>query len=223
MRLLIPLALLLAAGCAKLPNTGVGGATKRLVFTLTVQGKIRPDYVYMVALRPSLDLSPTDQGPIPVVAPPWGNGFVAGGVTHFVRWDPSQSPKFLIYKFNDTNLLDFFQIGVPVNYVDVGPDDKVLKFEIDLSQIEPLNTDQYQSIQVNFLTMDHIPSGSGGSKEWDALGDSRLPGEINDYITVPLRTSGVYDNNRFNQIEPSNDARDPDLEITDFKVEVRLR
>lgn len=214
--------LLLLCGCAKLPDNAVVTTTKRLLFTLRVQGQIRSDYVYIVALRPSVDLNPTTQGPIPVIAPPWGNGFVAGGVTHFVRWDPLQSPRFLIYQFVNTNLLDFFQVGVPINYVEVGPNDKELKFEIDLSQLVANPLDQ-QSIQVNFLTMNRIPSGTGGSKDWDALGDSRLPGEINDYVTIPLRTAGVYDNARFNDLEPSNDAPDPDLEITDFRIEVRLQ
>lgn len=214
--------LLLLCGCAKLPDNAVVTTTKRLLFTLRVQGQIRSDYVYIVALRPSVDLNPTTQGPIPVIAPPWGNGFVAGGVTHFVRWDPLQSPRFIIYKFLNANLLDFFQVGVPINYVEVGPNDKELKFEIDLSQLVTNPLDQ-QSIQVNFLTMNRIPSGTGGSKDWDALGDSRLPGEINDYVTIPLRTAGVYDNARFNDLEPSNDAPDPDLEITDFRIEVRLQ
>ena len=216
-----PLGLLLA-GCAKVPDGAVVATTKRLIFTLRVQGEIRSDYGYFVALRPSLDLNPTTQGPIPVIAPPWGNGFVAGGVTHFVRWDPAQSPRYLIYQFRDTNLLDFFQIGVPINYVEVTPGAKEIKFEIDLSQLVTNPLDQ-QSIQVNFLTMNRVPSGNSGSKDWDSLGDSRLPQEINDYITIPLRTSGVYDNARFSDLEPSNDAPDPDLEITDFRVEVRLQ
>ena len=212
---------LLIGGCAKLPDVGVGGRSKRLLFKFRVAGEIRNQYVYIVALRPSLEATPPTQGPIPVIAPPWGNGFVAGGVTHFVRWDPFQSPRFLVYAFRDLNLLDFFQTGTPINVVDVNPGDKTIQFELELSQLAPVNTDQYQSIQVNFLTMDRVPQGTTGSKVWDALGDGRLPGQVNEYISVPLRTSGLYDNARFGGLEPPNDTIDPDLDITDFSVEVR--
>ncbi|HMS55676.1 MAG TPA: hypothetical protein PKA27_09780 [Fimbriimonadaceae bacterium] len=223
MKWLLLVAIAVVSGCAKLPDVGTGGTSKRLIFTLTVQGEIKSNYVYVIALRPSQELNPTTQGPIPVIAPPWGNGFVAGNCTHFVRWDPAQSPRYILYQFRDTNLIDFFQLGVPINYVDVTPGGKVLKFELNLDQIAPVNPELIQSVQVNFLTMDRVPSGTGGTKNWDALGDGRLPSEINEYITIPLRTSGVYDNTRFGDLEPSNDAPDPDLEITDFEVEVRLQ
>jgi hypothetical protein len=126
-------------------------------------------------------------------------------------------------KFTDLNLLDFFQIGVPVNVVDVNPGDRSIRFELDLTQIAPVDTADFQSLQVNFLTMNRVPSGISGSKDWDALGDGRLSSEINEYITIPLRTSGIYDNARYAGLEPSNDAPDPDLELTDFRVEVRLQ
>lgn len=214
---------MILTGCAKVPPGGGLPGSKRLVFKMTVQGEIKPSYVYIVALRPSKEANPATQGPIPVIAPPWGNGFVAGNATHFVRWDPAQSPRYILYQFRDVDLFDFFQLGVPVNFVDILPGTRTLQFELDLTQIAPVDTAQFQSLQVNFLTMDRVPQGNSGTKNWDALGNSTLPSEINEFITVPLRTSATYDNARYGGLEPSNDAPDPDLEITDFSVEVRLQ
>ncbi|MCC7434043.1 MAG: hypothetical protein IT363_05110 [Methanoregulaceae archaeon] len=223
MRLLRLLPLLALVGCAKLPETPVGAAGTRLAFTITLAREVNENYVYMVALRPSTDPNPPEQGPIPVIAPPWGNGFVAGTVTHFVSWANIQSPRYLLYRFRDAALIDYFALGAPVNYVDVLPGGKVLRFEIDLTQIAPSAAvaETYQSLQFNILTNDRIPQGGAGTKNWDALGDGRLPSEINTPITISLRTSGTYDNARYFDLEPNGDVADPDLDIVDWKVEVR--
>lgn len=224
MKRLLPLSLLLLAGCAKFPGTTVAGST-RLVFTMTVDGTIRDNYVYIIALRPSLEGNPTTPGPEPVVAPPWGNGFVAGNVTHFVRYDVTQSPRYLLYKFRDVNLNEYFAIGAPVTSEDPSTNGgKTLRFELDLKDIEPTpgSAGTLQSLQVNFLTMDRVPQGNDtGGKNFDALGNSQSPSEINEWVTIPLTQNGIYDNLRFNGLEPRGDTRDPDLDITNFSVEVR--
>jgi hypothetical protein len=212
----------LAGSCAKFPSTGGGADDTRLIFTLTVADPINGSFVYMVALRPSTETSPTTPGPIPVIAPPWGNGFVAGNCTNFIRWDNHQSPEFLIYAFRDAQLLDYFPIGTPVVFEPFTPGTRTLRFEIDLTQIVSAATaEDYKSIQVNFLTMDVVPQGSATNKTWDALGDSRLPSGINQYVTIPLTTSGTYDNARFQDLEPPNDVADPALDLVDWEIEVR--
>ncbi|HZH98845.1 MAG TPA: hypothetical protein VEX38_07720 [Fimbriimonadaceae bacterium] len=215
----------LLTGCAKLPDSGLIPQSRRLVFTMTVQGEINRNYVYIVALRPSADPNPPEQGPIPVVAPPWGNGFVAGNVTHFVRWDPLQSPNYLIYQFRNQSLIEYFATGVPINYVDVQQGAKAIRFEIDLNQIAANQqvAESFQSLQVNFLSMDRVPQGDTGSKTWDGLGDSGLPLGVNQWVTIPLRTTGTYDNRRFNDLEPVNDTAIPDLDISNWSVEVRAQ
>ncbi len=191
---------------------------------MIVDTSINQNFVYIVALNPSTESNPPTTGPIPVIAPPWGNGFVAGNATHFVRWDVSQSPDYLLYEFRDAQLLTWVAIGVPVNYEDVMPGARRIYFEIDLDQIVPTGTaDTYKSIQVNFLTMDNVPQGTGGDKVWDALGDSRIPSGINQYVTIPLTTSGVYDNARFADLEPRLDTQDPSLDIVDWRIEVRFQ
>lgn len=216
----LPLAL---GSCAKLPSTGAGVRTKRIVVTATMQQAINPNFVYIFAFRPSTEVTPTTQGPVPVISFPWGNGFVGGNCTYFVRWDPFQSPRYLIYRFNDPNLTSWYQTGVPVNYVDVGTNSRTFLFEVDLTQLAltPAEAESYKSMQINILTMDRIPQGSGGGKAWDALGDGRQPTTINDYITVDLRTTGIYNNAKYGMMEPAGDAPDPSLDIVDFQVEVR--
>ena len=217
------LCLLLACGCAKFPSGVAGLTSRRLLFTLTVAGQINPNYVYIVALRPSNLVNPIDQGPVPVIGPPWGNGFVAGNATHYVRWDPTTSPAYTIYQFRDALMAQWFPIGVPVNYTDLPTNGKTLTFELDLSQIasSPAAAAAFQSIQVNFLTMDRVPSGGTGSKVWDALGNGADPSQINTWITIPLATNGLYNNTRYNNLEPTGDVPDPNLDLSDFSVEVR--
>lgn len=210
------------AGCAKYPSGGSVSQGTRLIFSFTLAEAPNPNFVYLVAVRPSVELSPTTQGPIPVIAPPWGNGFVAGNATHFVRWDVAQAPDYLLYKFQDVDLLNYLAIGVPVTYHLLQPGEKTIRFEILLNQLVPaVDASQYQSIQVNFFTMDNVPQGSGGSKVWDALGDSQLPGGVNQYVTIPIKLSGIWDNQRFQDLEPPNDVADPSLDIVDWSVEVR--
>ncbi len=213
----------LALGCAKQPSGGSGTTFTRVLITLRVNREINPNYVYLVGLNPSKEVNPTVQGPVPVITPPWGNGFLAGNATHFVRWDPLQSPEFLLYKFRDANLIEYFLVGTPVSFQEVSPGTQQLQFELDLSQIAPTvaETNQLVSLQLNFFTMDRVPQGATGSKVWDALGNSLLPSEINEYITIPLTGSGVYTNNSFLDLEPRGDVADPDLDLIDWTVEVR--
>src|SRR5437868_3579167 len=60
-------------GCAKLPAGGGIPTTKRVTFSSTMQSAINQNFVYIIPLRPSALSNPPDQGPVPVVAPPWGN------------------------------------------------------------------------------------------------------------------------------------------------------
>lgn len=225
------MAALAMSGCAKFPDQGTGQFTKRLAFRMDVDRRIRSGlndgetglpYVYIVALRLSTNENPTDDGPFPVVTP-GGNGFVAGNCTHYVLWNPLGSPAYQIWQFRDRTLNESFQTGVPVSYRDVERGDRSLEFEIDLSQLVPLTqVDTIRSVQVNFLTMNNT-NQSGGGRVWDALGDARIPLEVNSPILVRLRNSQVYSNATQGGLEPAGDTPDPDLDITDWQVEVRLR
>jgi hypothetical protein len=217
-------AILLATSCAKFPANGVGTSTKRVIFTMTTAAPINPNYVYIVAIHASEDVNPTTQGPIPIISQPWGNGFVAGTVDLFVRWDPLTSPNYLIYRFQDVNLTQYIQVGVPINSTPVNTGDNKIQFELDINQIASSvpQAALLKSLQVNFLTMNRVPQGTDpGSKVYDALGNTQDPTQINDFVVIPLDQPGVFNNARFSNLEPTGDTPDPALDITDWSVEVR--
>ncbi|MBN8689193.1 MAG: hypothetical protein J0L72_00230 [Armatimonadetes bacterium] len=223
--------LLVLGGCAKFPATGTPRST-RLIFSYTMSGPVRTGaetgaggvpYVYMVAINFSPDSPPPTQGPIPVIAPPWGNGFVAGNATHFVWWDPTQSNDYLIYKFQTTDLTTFITTGVPISGDLVNVGSRRIRFELDLAQMIPDETERNntRAMQINFLTMDRVPA-SGTDKQWDALGDGRFPSQINTVVNIPLDRAGTYSNTTAGNIEPTGDQPNPELDIEDWSVEVRF-
>lgn len=224
------IAVLLLTGCAKFPKTISSNFTKRLIFTLTVDSELRTGleeggsglpYVYIVAIRLSTEDSPTDDGPIPVVVP-GGNGFVAGNATHYILWDPLFSPAYMIWVFDDETLNISHQTGVPIDFLPVDQGDRTLSFEIDMSQlIAAIDVDTIRSIQVNFLTMNNTNT-TGGGRLWDALGDGDVPSEINSYFTFQPNFAQTYTNASTGNVEVRGDVVDPDLDIVDWSIEVRL-
>jgi hypothetical protein len=222
-RFFVLLPFLFLGGCAKFPTTAVGDST-RVIFRMQMRGEIRSDYVYIFAIRTSTDLNPTGDGPIPVIQFPTNNGFVAGNADYFVRWS-SESRQYTLYKFTDSTLNFNTPIGVPINTVDVSPGSRTLGFELSLEQLvaTPGTSNQLQSLQVNLLTMNRIlDSSSGSSRIIDALGDTRRLLELNQPVRIPLATSAIYDNARFANLEPlDSDCPDPDLDISDWSIEVR--
>ncbi|HTQ09017.1 MAG TPA: hypothetical protein VMI31_02995 [Fimbriimonadaceae bacterium] len=224
-------AFLQIASCAEFPSKG-GTQEIKLIFTMTVAGNIQDDpvspYVYIVAMYPSTDLHPTVHGPEPVIAPPWGNGIVAGNATAFVSYSLVGQPyDYTIYQFQDPNLVTY-QVAynpVPISSLSVNGG-KTIQFEIALSQLAPkaYDTSQLKSVLVNFLTMDRIRTGSDATtKYWDALGDSRSVSSITDTVWIPLDHSATYDNNTppNDGLEPTGDCpASPNLDITNFSVQV---
>lgn len=225
------IACLALSGCARFPSTP-GQNSTRVIVTMTVNGQLKPNYVYIVAMNFTPQNPPTTTGPIPVVRSPWGNGFVAGTVTNFVRWDPNVLAPggYGLFKFQDPDLLAPVQIGIPVTYDEVQPGGRTLRFSVDISQLGLSAPDQaaLQVVQLNILTMDRVPTGSDpGTKIWDALGDSTTVSGLNEWINVPLYVSGTYNNTQGIQnqgLEGPNDlvgAYDPDLDIVSWQIEVQ--
>lgn len=222
-KLALIFALACMCACARYPASGTGVGGTRLSFSIKMAAALNPNYVYIVAFNPSRDINPTTQGPIAVVAPPWGNGFVAGTATYFVRWDPTQSPRYLLYNFTDSTMLNYVTVGSPVSYTDVPSGGTTLQFDLNLAQILPTGSTEsdYPTLQMNILTMDRVPQGSfGGSKVWDALGDGTNITTANQWINLDLRTASLYTNSRFSNLEPTGDVADPALDIADFSVQI---
>ena len=221
---------LVLVGCAKFPAGGGVASGPRLAFVMTVDGKVRTGlgagesglpYIYLVALRVNTEENPATDGPLPVVTP-GGNGFVAGNCTHFVKWDPLDSPQFKIWKFNDAALNDRSATGTPVISQAVVTGDKTIRFEVDLGQlVAPADVPTIKSVQVNFLTMT-TDNPSAITRGWDALGDARIVSEVNRPVLVRLRSSGIVNSTTSGIFEPQGDVADPDLDLRDWSVEVKL-
>lgn len=214
---------LFLCSCARFPATLTTDAT-RVIVSMEVRGQIRSDYIYIVAIRTSTEVNPIGDGPVPVVSFPTNNGFVAGNVNYFVQWSPD-TQQYTLYRFTSADASFFTPSGIPINSVPVTGGGRRLQFELSAEQIVTAagTSNTLQSLQVNFLTMNRLLNASAGSSRIiDALGDTRLITELNSPIRIPLATSGIYDNNRFSFIEPLvSDCPDPDLDISDWSIEVR--
>ena len=209
-------------GCAKIPP-GIGGDSTRIVFRMTVRGQIRSDYVYVFPIRTSVDPNPVGDGPIPVLQFPATNGFVAGNVQYFVLWTPD-TQQYTLYKFTDSSLTFYNAVGTPLNPIDVTQGSRTLGFELSLTQLVDAGVDPntLNVLQVNFLTMNKkLDQSNGSTRLIDCLGNTNLQTDFNEPVKIPLTTTGTYDNARFNFLEPLDpDCPDPDLDISDWSVQV---
>src|SRR6476469_9309364 len=85
--------LLAVAGCAQTPTGVTGPPPRQLLLTETVDGVIAPEDFYYMAMDFSGDPA---RGPVPVIGPPWGNGWGAGRVTHYVLIHGSQAQVYRV-------------------------------------------------------------------------------------------------------------------------------
>jgi hypothetical protein len=224
----------LSCGCAKFPAGPGNGHAKRLTFTITFEGAIRqeptvdvPRPAYYFILIDNDDDPGGQNGPVPVVAPPWGNGYAAGHYTHMIvlgqflgapTWD------YFLYEMNDPDgsLNEPVLIGQPVSYTTPRPGDIVIRFEIDLLQISPdlHSALDITHLQINFIATDDVPTDPDvPGKFWDALGAGE--GELNSFINIDVRQDIRYDLEYFTSLtEPAGDVADSALDIVDFSIEV---
>ena len=230
----------LVGGCAKYPDTGATTTGAQLNITLTVAGQINPSDYYFVVFNNANQQSPPD-GPDPVIAPPWGNGFVAGQATSYLEFNSSQpGDGYFLYSFVPGSLLQqSSQIGLPISDSPVSAGSRTLQFRIPLSNLatSTLTAGQTNYIQVNFIATNTLPANPDDPnpnppKEFDALGDQNAK-QTNAYITIPTNVSGTYTNTDAsgdvqvangsggysalpNQTDPSVQA----LDITGYTIQV---
>lgn len=229
--------LLAGAGCARAPGGSASSVGSQIIVSMTVAGRIRPDYSYFVLFN-TTNSPTTSTGPIPVVAAPWGNGFAAGQFTQFVRYDATQgSAGYGVYSVvPNTNLRSFQFLGTPIQSTPVSDAGQTIQFKIPLAQLatSSISADQIRNLQINFIATNSIPAdaNSSATKLFDALGDARQTGGVNDPITIATLQSHLYQNSDSISPEPSGDvtqagngvfqtATDPDLDIVNWTVEVR--
>lgn len=233
--------LLATPGCAKYPSGGATGTGPQLVVTMTLAGPINPNYYYFVIFDVSNDTNTTN-GPVPVIAPPWGNGFCATqfapssknpGATSFVEYTGSNPANgYLLENFTNSALTQYQAAGVPVqSTAPAGGSANTLQFTVLFSQLATASipADKIQYIQINAITTDVIPTDPNATnvtKDFDALGDPNN-GQLNDYITIPTAQAQQYSqNDPTGDVELCNNSGGytpnniPALDITRLTVQV---
>ncbi len=214
------LALAAAGGCARQPPAAgnTGGTVlsgKRLVVNMVFRAPVNPNFHYFLLLNNAGNQNAS--GPIPVLAPPYGNGFASAsggnsGFTDFVRFDNLQPQGYGLYHVvgnaNDSN---FIYEGTPVTYLPpLAGNGTTLSFQLDLAQIvtdagggplaDPNQTmnvaRSLRYLQVNLIATNSIPRDrtTPTDKEVDSLGDTRTLTGQTSFLIVDLSQYRVYRN-----------------------------
>ena len=216
-RLLLAFLAVSLLSCAKSP-TATGSGT-RLVVTMRFAGPINPTYHYFLLIRNAGD-SVGQNGPIPVILPPYGgNGFATGkypssrtaAFTDFVEYNRSDQPLitdsgYTVYHVPGGYLGDpsrniFTARGNPI--VAQNPNGgAILQFELDLSQIAADSTDPAPNpdtrpryLQVNMIACSTTPANSSTIDDryfMDAFGDQRQSAGSDSFNTfLTIDTSQI--------------------------------
>jgi hypothetical protein len=207
----------LITGCARTPAGASAQSNRQLIVQFSVRGIIDPSKHYFFAIDATGD---TSQGPVPVVAPPWGNGWGAERITQYVQIDNVQPGYYGVYQFNpNSNLLSSTYLGRPIAESAIQGGNSVA-FSLPLDQITAPDGSAPTQINFNIITTDRIPvdPNDRASKLVDGLGSTG-----NDYVTINLQSSRIYQNSDAIEPESIGDVSDPDLDISDWQVEVRTQ
>jgi hypothetical protein len=224
LRVLCVLVVSLSSGCANTPSGVSAVPPRQLVLQLTVAGRIQPNLQYYFAMDFEADQS---RGPLPVVGPPWGNGWGTGAITHYVVVRGNQAQVFRFVP--NSNLLQTESLGRPFDF---RPPSSSLPGRVvvtlDADTLAPpsnmLATFNYNIIATDITPLDpQFP----GPKLVDAFGTSG-----NQFVTIPLSQNRIFANTDLNPpIERQGDVFQApvltpatgagDLDIVDWSVEVR--
>ena len=92
---------------------------------------------------------------------------------------------------------------------------------------------QIGQIQVNFINTNRIPTDPNdpGTKLFDAIGDARVAGGVNNPLSIPTAQAGLFQNSQLVPPEPQGDVvqagngtlvsnNDPDLDIINWSIRV---
>lgn len=189
----------------------------RLAVVMRFSGPVNDTYHYYLLIRNGADPS-GQNGPIPVILPPYLNGFATGqnaataGFTDFVEYSRGQrqptASGFGLYHLpdgiaGDPNRNVFAARGEP-EYTEATPGGDRLRFELDLSRLQPAsgeadpnNGQMPQYLQVNILATTTTPTDPivpDPQKYVDAFGEQTLgSGSFNRYITIDTSQNRLYE------------------------------
>lgn len=224
-------ALLPLTGCARTPANSQSGT--RMIVTLRFNGPVNPNYQYFFLIRNASDQTGGQNGPIPVIAPPYLNGFATGvnnataAFTDFVVYGNARQlgpSGYSLYHLKNgiagdsNNPVNFLARGEPV-LTTPPAGGNLLQFQIDLTQIKPDSTDPAPTddqrpryLQINVIATTTTPTSSQSvdpQKFLDAFGDqsSVTSGTFNKYITIDTSQNRTYQNTDSSDLtEPTNDT-----------------
>lgn len=232
----------LLQSCAKVPPADPNNLPPKLLrVTFSLRGQIQTadsglPFSYFVLLNRTDDFAAG--GPAPVVDRPWGNGFAAPstidgqGFVGFVSVN-YRGTGYQVFSCADStgtlrNPVDgiFTPLGVPFQSSALSLGSNTISFQVDLNTLPNPNA---RYVQVNIVATNNIPQGADDApKLWDALGDGRTTGSLNQFVIIDTQQNQLKRNSD-DRREPSNDVRDhvlsvvddPNLDITDWEIEYR--
>ncbi|MBW3623392.1 MAG: hypothetical protein KY468_08280 [Armatimonadetes bacterium] len=215
----------LTGGCARTPADATINAPNQLLVQVTVRGVVNPSRFYFVAFN-ATDATNTSQGPLPVVSCPWGNGWGAGRITHYVQVGGPNQPGFYgVYRFPQTDnpvqdLINPVYLGRPVSS-DEFQGTNTFRFSLDLDLLQTPSGAPATMLNMNIIATDRVPINTQDCtrKLVDALG----PGAGNTFVTIPVQQSRIFRDEELTQPESQGDITDPDLDLVDWQIEVRRR
>ncbi len=205
----------------------------RLALTMRMNGPINDFYHYYLLIRNGGDAS-GQNGPIPVILPPYLNGFATGqnaasaGFTDFVEYSRGQrqptTSGYGLYHVpggidGDPNRNVFAARGEP-EYTSQPGAGALLQFELDLSRLQPStgetdpnNGQLPRYLQVNVLATTTTPTDPqvpDPDKYVDAMGDQTLgSGSFNAYMTIDTAQNRVYESSSSPGYPGYEPLRDP--------------
>jgi hypothetical protein len=232
---------LLAGSCARTPAVTAAGNKTFLIVNMTVRGQIQPSdatvpYYYFCLIN--LTDNQNDAGPVPILNPPWGNGFAADkqppggqGFVGFVRYDRFQGqggyglygvPKDATGTFIRAATVPqagFVPLGQPDSYRTPQQGESLLTFQVDLNRLKknPLDATEAlpQYVQINLLTTDKLPQGADDvPKAWDAFGNSRT-GTLSTYVTLQTTVNRILRNSDLQPDDPLSPGEPTDIDVKD--------
>lgn len=198
---------------------------------LRFRGNVNGNYQYFFLIRNAAD-NAGQNGPIPVIAPPYLNGFATGpntataAFTDMVEFSQVQRQPTVsgygVYHLpggiaGDPNRNIFAAHGEPD--ISGASSGTTLSFELDLSRLTPPtgetdpnlgNLPRY--LQVNAIatsTTPIDPTNVDPAKVVDAFGDQRLgSGSFNTFLTIDTLQGGVYTNSQ----SPADPTYEPEAD-----------
>jgi hypothetical protein len=214
---------LAATGCARYPTEIIGQQYNLLIMDLTVSGDINPNYYYYWAI----DTTAGDEGPLPVIQGPFfGNGWGTGSITHYVEFTNNQ---FRVFRFDPEMEPQENTEPQEINVVELGPPYNSfqradgLRVELDLDTLKKDPADPpLRSVHLNFITVNVLVLPGDlppADRAYDGLGPTG-----NNYLrNVSLQEERPISNAQGGfSYEAANDTDVPDIDLTDWRVEVRL-